>query len=35
VSVVEVVTNAVLTHCACWQVKKAETLATFAVQFAM
>ncbi|XP_070194684.1 amyloid protein-binding protein 2-like isoform X2 [Littorina saxatilis] len=34
-AVVEVVTHAVMTHCACWQVKKAETLAIFAVQFAL
>lgn len=33
-SVVEVVTHAVLTHCACWQMNKAEALAVFAMQFA-
>ncbi|KAK7508427.1 hypothetical protein BaRGS_00000666 [Batillaria attramentaria] len=33
-AVIEVVTQAVMTHCACWQAKKAETLAVFAVQLA-
>ncbi|KAL8607182.1 hypothetical protein ACOMHN_009576 [Nucella lapillus] len=33
-AVVEVVTQAVLAHCAVWQVKKAHTLAVFALQFA-
>ncbi|XP_076463205.1 uncharacterized protein LOC143295408 isoform X2 [Babylonia areolata] len=34
-SVVEVVTHAVLTYCAMWQMNKAESLAVFAVQFAL
>ena len=34
-TVVEVVTHSVLAHSACWQVKKAESLAVFAVQFAL
>ena len=34
-TVVEVVTHSVLVHSACWQVKKAESLAVFAVQFAL
>ncbi|XP_025109218.1 amyloid protein-binding protein 2-like isoform X2 [Pomacea canaliculata] len=33
-SVIEVVSHAVLAHCASWQVKKAEELAVFAVQLA-
>lgn len=34
-AVIDVVRHAVMTHCACWQVKKAETLAVFAMQLAL
>lgn len=33
-AVIETLTQAVMTHCACWQVKKAEMLAVYAVQLA-